>query len=81
VSLFSRESLRIALTRAGFINIMIRPAYKVLSLDYLIGQLASLNPVLHGVLKTTSNVLPSRMMRKWREVNIGEVLAIATNPE
>jgi 2-polyprenyl-3-methyl-5-hydroxy-6-metoxy-1,4-benzoquinol methylase len=77
VSLFSRQALQVALTKAGFRAIVVGPAYKVLSWEYLIGQLSTLNPVLHTALSRSSRLIPDTVMRTWRNINIGEVLAVA----
>jgi 2-polyprenyl-3-methyl-5-hydroxy-6-metoxy-1,4-benzoquinol methylase len=77
LSLFSREALRIALTNAGFRPLVLGPAHKVLSFEYLIGQLSTLNPLIHTTLGAATRLVPSRTMQAWRAINIGEVLAIA----
>lgn len=78
LSLFSRAALQVALTRAGFDAITITTAHKVLSCDYLIGQLRSLNPLLYRILSGAAHVIPDRIRRGWYRVNIGEMLGVAT---
>jgi SAM-dependent methyltransferase len=78
VSLFSGPALKLALERAGYCQITVGPAYKVLSWDYLIGQLRTLNPVVHSMAGLGAKALPTSVATRWRAVNIGEILAIAT---
>ena len=78
LSLFSRDSLRVALTGAGFSIVSIEPAYKVLTLGYLISQLRTLNPLLSAIMKAAARCLPARLLEKSRRLNIGEILAVAS---
>jgi len=78
LTIFSRRSLALALEAAGFQVDLVDTAHKTLSYDYLINQLPSLNPVLFTVMRGATRVVPSGIMRKYRQVNIGEVLAVAT---
>ena len=75
--LFSAKSLRMALETAGYADIEIMPARKVLTADYLAGQIKTHNPLLAHLYDTLSRALP----RKWRDlplsVNIGEIMAFA----
>ena len=76
LSLFSNRSLERALRSAGFGEITVRTAYKTLSIDYLINQIKPLNPVLSGTLDTLMRVVPAPVLRKYRRINIGEILAV-----
>lgn len=78
VSLFSGPALKLALASTGFGEITVEPAYKVLSWDYLVGQLRTLNPTVHAMAVLGTSVLPKSVATRWRAVNIGEILAIAT---
>jgi len=78
VSLFTGEALTRALTQAGYRHITIGPAFKVLSIDYLIGQLPTLNPRLYTLARAATRVLPHAVRHRWRTINIGEILATAT---
>jgi SAM-dependent methyltransferase len=78
VSLFSGDALQKALREAGFLEIRITPALKVMSWNYLVGQLPTLNPLLYSAARTATRLLPDRTASRWRAVNIGEILAIAT---
>jgi len=78
VSLFTRAALARALERSGFRTVRIDPAFKVLSFDYLVGQLPTLNPRLHSIASAVNRLLPASVGHKWRAVNIGEILAVAT---
>jgi hypothetical protein len=59
-------------------TVRIDPAFKVLSFDYLVGQLPTLNPRLHSIASAANRLLPVSVGHKWRAVNIGEILAVAT---
>ena len=76
LSLFSGRSLERALRDAGFGEVTVRTAYKTLSIDYLINQIKPLNPVLSGTLDTLTRVVPASALRKYRRINIGEILAV-----
>jgi 2-polyprenyl-3-methyl-5-hydroxy-6-metoxy-1,4-benzoquinol methylase len=78
--LFSRKSLVAALQSEGFVNIRAEIAYKTLSADYLLRQIRTLNPVLSCVLGAVRVVTPASVLRKYRRINIGEILAIASRP-
>jgi 2-polyprenyl-3-methyl-5-hydroxy-6-metoxy-1,4-benzoquinol methylase len=77
LTIFSRKSMRVALDTAGFQTEVIETAHKILSYDYLINQVRPLNPLLFSLLRGATRVVPAAMMRRQRQVNIGEVLAIA----
>lgn len=81
LSLFSSEALRIALKKSGYEDISIGPAYKVLSCDYLIRQLPSLNPLLYKALTRATHFMPRRFIESWMGINIGEICAIATRTD
>jgi 2-polyprenyl-3-methyl-5-hydroxy-6-metoxy-1,4-benzoquinol methylase len=78
LTIFSRKSLRLALDTTGFADIVVQPTHKVVSYEYLIHQVRSLNPAIFAMLTATMRVVPGGVMRHYRKVNIGEVLAIAT---
>jgi len=48
-----------------------------LSIDYLINQIKPLNPRLSGVFETLARSVPASVLRTYRRVNIGEILATA----
>ena len=77
ISLFSGNALLLALTNTRFRPTVLCPAHKVLSWEYLIGQVSALNPLLHSALTLATRVIPRRSMRAWRDINIGELLAVA----
>jgi 2-polyprenyl-3-methyl-5-hydroxy-6-metoxy-1,4-benzoquinol methylase len=80
LTLFSRHSLRVALERAGFVDVHIETAHKVISWEYLVGQIRTLNPWLHAVLRHAARIVPTGTLRRYRAINIGEMLAIARGP-
>jgi 2-polyprenyl-3-methyl-5-hydroxy-6-metoxy-1,4-benzoquinol methylase len=75
--LFSRRALAAALRAEGFTDVTVDTAYKTLSIDYLINQIKPLNPRLSGISETLSRAVPSSVLRTYRRVNIGEILATA----
>ena len=75
--LFSRQALERALAAEGFEDIHVGTAYKTLSLEYLINQIRPLNPVLSRALDAVSRAMPASVLRKYRRINIGEILAVA----
>jgi len=75
--LFSRQALERLLRAEGFEHIQVETAYKTLSLEYLVDQIKPLNPVLSGVLDTVTRAMPASVLRKYRRINIGEILAVA----
>jgi 2-polyprenyl-3-methyl-5-hydroxy-6-metoxy-1,4-benzoquinol methylase len=77
LTIFSRRALQIALVEAGFGQIVLAPAHKLLSFDYLISQVRTLNPGIHSVLRAATKVMPRHAMSKYRQLNIGELLVIA----
>ena len=79
--LFSAKSLRMALEQAGYGNVEIMPARKVLTPDYLIGQIKSYNPVISSLYNAVSKVLPKKLRDLPVSVNISEVMAFARSRE
>jgi 2-polyprenyl-3-methyl-5-hydroxy-6-metoxy-1,4-benzoquinol methylase len=75
--LFSRQAIERALAAEGFHDIHVDTAYKTLSLEYLINQIKPLNPLLSHVLDTVTRAMPPSILRKYRRINIGEILAVA----
>lgn len=78
--LFSARALTRSLEGAGFTDVSVTSAYKTLSFEYLLDQISSLNPVLSSGLTAIGRVLPASALRKYRQINIGEVLAVARRP-
>ena len=75
--LFSRRALRLLLESAGFAVRHVDVAYKTLTADYLLGQIAPLNPLLARGLGHLGRALPATFLTKHRRVNIGELLMVA----
>jgi 2-polyprenyl-3-methyl-5-hydroxy-6-metoxy-1,4-benzoquinol methylase len=78
--LFSRRALITALQAEGFEEVTAETAYKTLSVDYLLGQIRSLNPLLCGALAALTWPVPPSMLRRYRRINIGEILAVGRRP-
>jgi 2-polyprenyl-3-methyl-5-hydroxy-6-metoxy-1,4-benzoquinol methylase len=77
LTLFSRRALDTAVQAQGFSTVTLRTCYKTLSVDYLINQIKPLNPVLAGSLDALSRVVPDRVLREYRRINIGEILSVS----
>ncbi len=75
--LFSKTAMQLALETAGYGNIGVRNADKSLTMDYLLDQLRLYNPVITGLYKVLSPLIPRALRQKSFAVNIGEMLAFA----
>lgn len=78
LTIFSERALHLALAMTGFDVVLSESAYKTLSMAYLVDQIRELNPVLSAALNTFGRLIPKGTMAKYRHVNIGELLVIAT---
>jgi 2-polyprenyl-3-methyl-5-hydroxy-6-metoxy-1,4-benzoquinol methylase len=79
LTIFSRRAIRLAFEQAGFKVAFVETAHKVVSGEYLLGQIQPLNPVLHAVLHAASRLAPRSSMTRYRDVSLGEVLAVGVN--
>ena len=75
--LFSRAAMRSMLVGGGYEPIAIETAHKVLTIDYLFGQLRQTNPTLARVLDRAKRSLPSSVRHREIALNIGEMFACA----
>ncbi|MCC7178105.1 MAG: class I SAM-dependent methyltransferase [Acidobacteria bacterium] len=75
--LFSRGAMRSMLSAAGFTPLVIETAHKVLTLDYLFGQLRQTNPMLARTLDVAKRAVPRGLRQRPLAFNIGEMLACA----
>jgi 2-polyprenyl-3-methyl-5-hydroxy-6-metoxy-1,4-benzoquinol methylase len=80
LTLFSRRALLGILEQAGFVDVHVDTAYKVISWEYLIGQIRTLNPWAHAVLRRAARLVSAAALTKYRPLNIGEILAVARKP-
>lgn len=78
--LFSRRALAQTLRAAGFEDVRVDTAYKILSADYLINQIRALNPMLSSMFYALTRPFPTSLLQRPRHVNIGEILASARAP-
>jgi 2-polyprenyl-3-methyl-5-hydroxy-6-metoxy-1,4-benzoquinol methylase len=78
--LFSKRALQRAFESAGLTTVLLDVAYKTLSLDYLVGQIAPFNPLISGTLTGLGRLMPRSTMRRYRQINIGELLGVARRP-
>jgi 2-polyprenyl-3-methyl-5-hydroxy-6-metoxy-1,4-benzoquinol methylase len=78
--LFSRRGLRLSLSAAGYDDIVVGPAYKTLTADYLAGQVQMYLPALVSAYRAASRVVPETLRTRPVEVNIGELMAFARLP-
>ena len=77
LTIFSRRSMRLALEEAGFSEMIFESATKTISYEYLTDQLRALTPTLHKGMRMAGRLLPARIRRKYRQVNIGEFMVVA----
>jgi SAM-dependent methyltransferase len=75
--LFSRQSLRLALDKAGYTDIELMPARKVLTPDYLTQQIRISNPSIVHLYNLVAWVFPGWLRNMPMSVNIGEMMAFA----
>lgn len=75
--LLSKNSLRLALEAAGFDDIEIMSASKVLTIDYLMKQIRGLNPSIARSYGLVSHAMPDRLRNMPISFNIGEIMAFA----
>ena len=75
--LFSRSAMRTLLVSRGYEPLVIKTERKVLTIDYLFGQLRQTNPTLAQYLDRAKRLLPSGGPDRDLAVNIGEMLVCA----
>ena len=78
--LFSKRSIKAMLVEAGFEDVIVSPAKKTLTLNYLFGQLSQTNPVISRFYKYFAKMIPSCIGDAPVNINIGEFFAIARKP-
>jgi hypothetical protein len=78
--LFSKRSLHIVLSSAGFRRIELKVGTKIMTAEYLAQQLREHGSLFSKLYTVTAMRLPTRMQRVPIRVNIGETLAFATAP-
>jgi len=61
----------------GYEPIAIETAHKVMTVDYLFGQLRQTNPTLARVLDRAKRILPASVRHREIALNIGEMFACA----
>jgi len=74
--LLSRRSIKAMLVEAGFEDVVVLPAKKTLTLNYLFGQLSQTNPIISSFYKYAGKLIPSLIGDAPIEVNIGEFFAM-----
>ena len=80
LSIFSYRSLGYVMEKAGLRVIAARPAFKTITIGYLVDQLRTLTPSLHSGLKLILRAVPNSVVDRQRRINIGELLMIAQRP-
>jgi cyclopropane fatty-acyl-phospholipid synthase-like methyltransferase len=78
--LFSKKAMRSMLEDAGFCDVKIRPAYKYLTLEYLVKQLSETNKVISKLMGFLLSIMPKFMVSKPMRINIGEFIVFAKKP-
>jgi SAM-dependent methyltransferase len=78
---FSPRSLPKALVRAGFANVRVGRAWKMMNLHYVAHQLGTYpHPVLTPVIKTLYRLSPPPLRKSKFPISFGEILAHALKP-
>jgi 2-polyprenyl-3-methyl-5-hydroxy-6-metoxy-1,4-benzoquinol methylase len=75
--LFSRGAMEDLLRRAGFEVLIVQTAHKVLTIEYLFGQLRQTNPWLARWLDRAKSIIPRATRQAERTINIGEMFVCA----
>lgn len=78
--LFSKRSIEAMLIEAGFEDVVVLPAKKTLTLNYLFGQLSQTNPVISRFYNYAAKLIPTSIGDAPVNINIGEFFAIARKP-
>jgi 2-polyprenyl-3-methyl-5-hydroxy-6-metoxy-1,4-benzoquinol methylase len=77
IVLFSKKAIKIALEKAGYSDIQITVARKVISYEYLLKQIEIHNPFLFKMGSGIKYLLPKKLRYKLFYINIGEFMVIA----
>ena len=75
--LFSSQSLRMALDKAGYTDIEMMPARKILTADYLAQQIRIHNPSIVHLYDLVARAFPESLRNMPISANIGEMMAFA----
>jgi hypothetical protein len=75
--LFSRRSLAGMLREAGFSDITMTSASKVLTADYLADQVGALSPAIERAYNFGARAVPAALRQQPVRINIGETMAFA----
>lgn len=79
--LLSRKGCKIMLQKAKYEHISIGATKKVVTPDYLFGQLVGINPLLHRIYESGKRILPRFVREKHIQVDIGEMMVVASPME
>ena len=74
--LFSRPAMHDLLVARGYEPVLIEAGRKVLTVDYLFGQLRQTNPTLARFLDQAKRLLPASLRHREIGVNIGEMFVL-----
>jgi SAM-dependent methyltransferase len=77
--LFSQPAMRALLRDHGYEPVLVETARKVLTVDYLFGQLRQTNPTLVRYLDRAKRLLPAALRHREIAINIGEMFVCARN--
>lgn len=75
--IFSKSGLKSVLDQTGFEELVSSPAYKVLTLGYLTGQLKELNPLISNLMSLSSKIIPKNIIEKTLKLNISEFMSVS----
>jgi len=74
--LLSKRSIEAMLIEAGFEDVVVLPAKKTLTLNYLFHQLSQTNPVIARLYSYIERIIPSLVGDMPLDINIGEFFAM-----
>ena len=75
--LFSRSAMRALLVEHGYEPVLMNTSRKVVTVDYLFGQLRQTNPTLARYLDRVKRLLPAALRHREIAINIGEMFVCA----
>ena len=77
ISYFDAGTVTRLLKRHGFRPLAVVSAPKVLTIDYVLGQLAAFNPLLHRAARAAAALIPAGSRSRPLHIPVGEILVVA----
>ena len=78
---FDRRTITRLLRERGFSFLRVMPAYKPLTLAYIVAQLRIFNPLLGGLAGLLARAVPRRLITRPRRFYIGEMMAVGVRAD